>query len=400
VTGGLDVVALDVVLVVAGVLFALSGYRQGFVVGVLSFVGFLGGGVLGARLAPRVAQLDALAGFPRPAVGLAVVFLAATLGQVLATVLGGALRRRLTWRSARRLDAAGGAVVSVLSLLLVAWLVGRALASSPYPELASQVRRSAVMATVDGLVPESGRRFLADFRDLIDERGFPEVFSDLQAADEAGVDAPDPALRTNPVVDAVRPSVLKVTGDARGCGKRIEGSGFVYAPERVMTNAHVVAGVRRPQVEVAPGRSLDAVVVLFDPARDVAVLAVEGLRAPQLAPAAQEAERDQGAVVVGYPQDGPFSADEARVIRTQRARGKDIYQQEDVVREIYSVRGLVRQGNSGGPLVDTRGEVLGVVFAAAADDQTIGYVLTWDEVAPAAEQARTATRPVSTRECG
>ena len=391
--------ALDVVLVAAGVLFAVSGYRQGFVVGVLSFVGFLGGGVLGARLAPRIAELDAFVGFSRSVVGLAVVFLAATVGQVLATVLGGALRRRLTWRSARHVDAAGGAVVSVLSLLLVAWLVGRAVASSPYPELASQVRRSAVMTTVDGLVPESGRRFLAEFRNLIDERGFPEVFSDLQAADEAGVRPPDVRLRQDPAVLEVEPSVLKVTGVAESCRKRIEGSGFVYAPERVMTNAHVVAGVREPQVDV-DGRSLDAQVVLFDPARDVAVLAVPGLTARPLRPAAEQAEREQGAIVVGYPQDGPFRADAARVIRTQDARGKDIYQQADVTREIYSVRGLVRQGNSGGPLIDTDGRVLGVVFAAAADDQTIGYVLTWDEVAGPAEQARESTRRVSTRDCG
>lgn len=397
--GAPELVALDVVLVVAAVLFALSGYRQGFVVGVLSFVGFLGGGVLGARIAPRVAELDPFVGFSRSAVGLAVVFLAATVGQVVATVVGGALRRRLTWNSARRLDAAGGAVVSVLSLLLVAWLVGRAVASSPYPELASQVRRSTVMTTVDGLVPDAGRRFLGEFRNLIDERGFPEVFSDLQAADEAGVEPPDAALRESEAVKAVEPSVLKVTGVAEACRKRIEGSGFVYAPGRVMTNAHVVAGVREPQVEV-DGRSVDATVVLFDPALDVAVLAVEGLTAPALAPAAEEAEREQDAIVVGYPQDGPFRADEARVIRTQDARGKDIYQQDDVVREIYSVRGLVRQGNSGGPLVDTRGAVLGVVFAAAADDQTIGYVLTWDEVEEAAERGRERTRSVSTRDCG
>jgi S1-C subfamily serine protease len=403
VSGGPDVVVLDVVLVVAGVLFALSGYRQGFVVGVLSFVGFLGGGVLGAKVAPRVAELDPFVGFSRSAVGLAVVFLAATVGQVLATVVGGALRRRLTWRSARRLDAAGGAVVSVLSLLLVAWLVGRAVASSPYPELASQVRRSTVMTTVDGLVPDAGRRFLGEFRNLIDERGFPEVFSDLQAADEAGVEAPNAALRQSPVVREVRPSVLKVTGVAEACRKRIEGSGFVYAPGRVMTNAHVVAGVRDPQVEVrgADGpEQLDATVVLFDPARDVAVLAVDGLTAPALPIAPEEAGREQDAIVVGYPQDGPFRADAARVIRTQDARGKDIYQQDDVVREIYSVRGLVRQGNSGGPLLDVQGRVLGVVFAAAADDQTVGYVLTWDEVAGAADQARERTGAVSTRDCG
>ncbi len=206
-------------------------------------------------------------------------------------------------------------------------------------------------------------------------------------------------LRQDPAVRKVEPSVLKVTGVAESCRKRIEGSGFVYAPERVMTNAHVVAGVREPQVEV-DGELLAADVVLFDPARDVAVLAVPGLTAPPLRPAAQPAEREQGAIVVGYPQDGPFRADAARIIRVQDARGKDIYQQDDVVREIYSVRGLVRQGNSGGPLVDTAGDVLGVVFAAAADDQTIGYVLTWDEVSSSAQDGRERTEPVSTGDCG
>jgi S1-C subfamily serine protease len=158
--------------------------------------------------------------------------------------------------------------------------------------------------------------------------------------------------------------------------------------------------VRRPQVEVAPGRSLDAVVVLFDPARDVAVLAVEGLRAPQLAPAAQEAERDQGAVVVGYPQDGPFSADEARVIRTQRApRQGHLPAGGRRPRDLLGARprpaGQLRR-----PARGHRGDVLGVVFAAAADDQTIGYVLTWDEVAEAAEQGPDQHAPVSTRDCG
>ena len=391
--------ALDVALVAVGVLFALSGYRQGFVMGSLSFVGFLGGGLLGARMAPRIAELEPLVPFPRAVVGLAVVFVTATLGQLLATLVGGALRRRLTWRPARQLDALGGAAVSVISLLLVAWLVGRAVASSPYTSLASQVRRSVVMTTVDGLVPQAGLRLFSDFRTLISGRGFPEVFSDLQPVDEARVPPPDARLAADPVVVEVEPSVLKITGIAASCRRRIEGSGFVYAPERVMTNAHVVAGVREPEVEV-DGRRLPARVVLFDPARDIAVLAVEGLRRPALAAAPEPARPGADAIVVGYPQDGPFRPDPARVIRTQEARGQDIYQEETVVREIYSVRGTVRQGNSGGPLIDRTGRVLGVVFAAAADDRTIGYVLTWDEVDESAQEAVGRESRADTRTCG
>jgi S1-C subfamily serine protease len=382
-----------------GVLFALSGYRQGFVVGALSFVGFLGGGLLGAQIAPDVAALDAMSSFPRAVVGLSVVFLVATLGQVLATVLAGAVRKRLVWRPLRQLDALGGALVSVVSLLLVAWLVGRAVASSPYQALASQVRRSVVITSVDALVPTAGLRLLAEFRTLVDERGFPEVFTDLQPVDAGDVRPPDPRLAGDAVVGRVERSVLKVTGLADGCDRRIEGSGFVYAPQRVMTNAHVVAGVDAPEVEV-DGEQLPARVVLFDPARDVAVLAVDGLTRQPLPAAAQEAAPGSDAVVVGYPNDGPFQADPARVIRVQDARGQDIYQSDTVEREIYSIRGVVQQGNSGGPLVDRRGQVLGVVFAAAADDRSVGYALTWDEVDGPAAQARSQSAAVDTGPCG
>ena len=390
---------LDIVLVVASLLFAVSGYRQGFVVGVLSFVGFLGGGVLGARVAPAVAATGPLEDLPRTAVGLVVVFLAATLGQVLATVVGAAVRKRLTWRPARQVDACAGAAVSVVSLLLVAWLVGRAVASSPYETLSSQVQRSVVLGAVDEVVPDAGRRLFTSLRDMVDERDFPEVFQDLRRPEVTDVAPPDPALAASPVVLKAKPSVLKITGEASGCGKRIEGTGFVYAPERVMTNAHVVAGVPRPVVEIADGELLPATVVVFDPGRDLAVLAVPGLTRPALAFNAQTAEPGAGAIVVGYPKDGPFRPNAARISDDQDARGLDIYGEQTVVREIYSLRGLVEQGNSGGPLLDLEGRVYGVIFAAAADDRNVGYALTAQEVAGQAAEGVTATERVSTRTC-
>jgi len=389
---------LDVVLLVAAAVFAFSGYRQGFVVGALSFVGFLGGGVLGARLAPAVLRQVGLEGSGSALVGLAVVLVLATVGQVLASVLGGLLRRRLTWRPARQVDAVGGSVVSVVGLLLVAWLVGTAVASAPYPALASQVRRSAVIAAVDGVVPDVARRSSAGFRGLIDENGFPDVFGGLAPTRSAEVPPPDPELASSPAVVSARPDVYKITGVATACSRRSEGTGFAYARERVMTNAHVVAGVREPVVEVA-GDLLPATVVLFDPQRDLAVLAVPGLPGSPL-DFAGPAQAGDDAVVVGYPQDGPFRADAARVRETQRARGPDIYGEQTVVREIYALRGRVRPGNSGGPLLDGQGDVLGVVFAAAADDPQTGYALTAAEVAPVAEQGRTATGRVASGRCG
>lgn len=389
---------LDVILLVASLLFAVSGYRQGFVVGVLSFVGFLGGGVLGAKIAPDIARSGPLAGFPESLVGLAVVFIAASVGQVLATVAGGALRSRLTFRPARQADAIAGAAVSVVSLLLVAWLVGTALASSPFPSIASQVRRSYVLATVDSLVPDQGRAFFASFRRLINERGFPDVVGPFSVTQSPNVAAPDPRLANSAVVQKAREQVLKITGEAPACGRRIEGTGFVYAPERVMTNAHVVAGVRNPKVEIAPGRLVDARVVLFDSDRDVAVLAVPGLRRTPLR-FAGVARAGADAIVVGYPQDGPFTAVAARVADKQNARGPDIYQGRTVEREIYSLRATVLPGNSGGPLLSPAGAVYGVIFAAAADNHRIGYALTAAEVASDAQRGSTATDQVSTRGC-
>jgi S1-C subfamily serine protease len=389
---------LDVILLVASLLFAVSGYRQGFVVGVLSFVGFLGGGVLGAKVAPTIAQTGPLKDLPEAVVGLAVVFLAASLGQVLATIVGAAVRNRLTFKPARQADAVAGAAVSVVSLLLVSWLVGTAVASSPYPRVASQVRRSYVLATVDGLVPERGKTFFASFRRLINDRGFPDVIGPFTSSRAPNVPAPDPALARSAVVVRAQQQVLKITGEAPACGRRIEGTGFVYARERLMTNAHVVAGVRNPKVDAGRGRILDARVVLYDPDRDVAVLAVPGLdRAPLQF--AGRARKGADAIVVGYPQDGPFTPVAARVAAVQKARGPDIYQRRTVVREIYALRATVLPGNSGGPLLAPDGGVYGVVFAAAADDPRTGYALTAAEVAADARQGAVATQRVGTQGC-
>ncbi|MCW2666854.1 MAG: Colicin production protein [Frankiales bacterium] len=391
---------LDVFLVVAAGLFALSGYRQGFVVGVLSFVGFLGGGVLGARFAPDLAGTPPFDALPQAVVGLGLVFLAASVGQVLATVLGASLRDRLTWRPARIVDALAGSVVSVVSVLLVAWLVGTAVASSPFPTLASQVRRSVVIAAVNSVVPPEGKRFFDGFRRLIDQRGFPEVIGGgLTPTRVRDVDPPNGRLAQSPVVQGVREEVLKITGIARSCSKRIEGTGFVYARNRVMTNAHVVAGVRDPEVQVGD-RQLKATVVVFDPQRDIAVLRVPDLGLAPLQFAPEAADPGDDAIIVGYPNNGPFRADAARISGTQRARGPDIYRRdEQVVRQIYALRGRVRPGNSGGPLLDLQGRVYGVVFAAAADRRDIGYALTAREVAGDARLGIARSTPVSTQSC-
>ncbi len=389
---------LDIVLLVACVVFAVSGYRQGFLVGILSFVGFLGGGVVGAHFAP--ALHSALGLTINPALfGVLVVFVFASIGQLLATAVGMAARRRLTWRSARTADSAGGAVVSVVSVLLVAWLIGTALAHSSLTTLARQVRHSAVLGALDDVMPDGARTWFSSFRRLLDQNGFPQVFGAIGPERIVAVPAPDPAVLNSRAVRTARGAIVKVVGVAHSCQRQLEGSGFVYAPQHVMTNAHVVAGVRSPTVQIGDGgEELDARVVVYDPRRDVAVLYVPGL-APAPLRFAGAASRGQSAVVAGYPENGPFHAGAARVRGVQEARGPDIYQRSQVTREIYAVYASVRPGNSGGPLLAPDGAVYGVVFAAAVDDPTTGYALTAREVAPDAAAGVNATHGVSTQGC-
>ena len=387
---------LDLVLLVIGVAFAATGYRQGLVVGLLGFVGFLGGALLGLQVSPLVAEwVDA--GVARVLVALLVVFAFASLGQALAVVVGSALRSRLPGRTTRTVDNLGGAVVSVIAALLVVWMVAAPLASAPVPWLASQVRRSAVIASVDDAMPEAVRRLYGRLGSAVDQGDFPEVFGRLTPTRVRPVEPPDPRLARSAVVRQARRSVVKVLGEAPSCDRRLEGTGFVFAPERVMTNAHVVAGTRRLVVEQG-GERLDARVVVYDPARDLAVLAVPGLAAPVLrfaAPAGAGAD----AIVVGYPLDGPYTAVPARVRDSRQVRGPDIYNSRTVDREVYTIRATVRSGNSGGPLLAPDGTVYGVIFAAAVDDRQTGFALTARESAPVAAVGRRASSAVDTGAC-
>jgi S1-C subfamily serine protease len=387
---------LDVILVVVAVIFGFSGYRRGFLAGALSMGGFAVGAILGLYAGPALAQRVA-SGPSRALVGIAVVIGLATIGEVVGALLGASLRRRLTWAPVRTADSVGGAAVSVISVLVFAWLVGTAVANSHYVGLSRQVRRSQVLAVLDHVMPE-GRALFSRFFRLLDDRGFPQVFSGLGPERSAPVAPPDPALARSPVVVRSRPKVVKITGEARGCSRRLEGTGFVYARERVMTNAHVVAGVRRPVVHAENGDDLDATVVLYDSDRDIAVLLVPGLDVAPLAFAPAAKPKDN-AIVVGFPENGPYTAVAARVREKIDARGPDIYQRKTVTREVYSLRTTVRPGNSGGPLLAADGRVYGVIFAAAASDPDTGYALTAAEVSGDASAGTQRTTEVSTRSC-
>ncbi|MEW2379365.1 MarP family serine protease [Micromonospora sp. NPDC047812] len=389
--------AVDLVLLLLMLVFAISGYRQGFVIGVLSFSGFFLGALVGLQVGPLLAQQFVDSG-TRVLISLVAIFGLAVVGQALAGWLGSHLRKTITSDVAKRVDDVGGAFVSLFAVLLVAWLVAVPLGSSSLPWLASSVRNSALLTVVDRVLPDQAQQLSTALRDTVDTNGFPDVFGDLAPTRARQVSPPDPALAGSQVVVNSQRAVVKVLGSAPSCSRRIEGSGFVYADDRVMTNAHVVAGTRSTVVELN-GDRYDSKVVVYDPDRDLAVLHVPGLPGPSMRFAAGNAGSGADAIVLGFPLDGPYNAQSARIRDVDRITGPDIYSAGNVTREVYTIRALVQSGNSGGPLVSSNGLVLGVIFAAAADDPNTGFAVTAAEARPVALAGAERTRAVGTGDC-
>jgi S1-C subfamily serine protease len=392
---------LDLLLIVVVAAFAVSGYRQGFIVGILSFFGFVGGALLGAEFGPAISRV--LVGGQTQQSVVAVILLVsfAVIGQFVASAIGAAMRSTVTWHSATVADSAGGAVVSVVSVLLITWVVGTVLNGSPFPVVDQQVSNSLVLQTLDKFMPSPARTMFSDFRRLLNSNStYAEVFSKIGEDRILAIPAPSQSVLNSAGYQAARSRVVKVQGTAPSCGRIIEGSGFVISRDHILTNAHVVAGVTQDQRVTTPdGRTMAATVVFYDPEVDVAVLDVPGLGLSPLHFAGPAGAGDD-AVVAGFPMNAAsLQQAPARIGGTQDAQGPNIYQTETVTRQIYEIRALVEQGNSGGPLLSPGGNVDGVVFAAAVGAPDIGFALTADEVMPDVQAGMNATTPVSTQSC-
>ncbi|WP_345982515.1 MarP family serine protease [Streptomyces sp. DSS69] len=396
---------LDILLLLAAVWFAVIGYRQGFVVGILSVTGFLGGGLIAVYLLPiiwdRVTEGAEVS--TATAIGaVVIVIICASIGQAFTTHLGNKLRRYITWSPARALDATGGALVNVVAMLLVAWLIALPLARTSLPTLGKEVRNSSVLLGISRVMPQQAPPWFRDFSSVLAQNGFPQVFSPFANEPITEVKPPDPALVGSPVAARAKKSIVKVVGTAPSCGKVLEGTGFVFSDRRVMTNAHVVGGVDEPTVQIGgEGRLYDAKVVLYDWQRDIAVLDVPDLRAKPLefTGTDDDARSGDSAIVAGFPQNGAYDVRSARVRARIDANGPDIYQRGTVLRDVYSLYATVRQGNSGGPLLTPDGKVYGVVFAKSLDDPDTGYALTADEIREDIEIGRTANQQVDSQGC-
>jgi S1-C subfamily serine protease len=386
---------LDWLLIVLVLAYALSGYWQGFVTGAFATTGLVLGGLLGVWLAPIVLG-DANPSLFVSLGALFIVILAASLGQALLQFSGARVRDRITWQPVRALDAVGGAALSAIAVLLVSWALGVAVAGAGLGGVSPMVRNSAVLAWVDHRLPDSADVVLNAFNNVVGTTFFPRYLEPFAPERIVEVGPGPRRLLTDPDVQAAGPAVLKVRGE-NDCGRGVEGTGFVYSPGRLMTNAHVVAGVDSPEVTVN-GSSEQAEVVYYNPDLDLAVLELDTSGVPSLE-FDREAKQEDGVAILGYPQDGPFKVQPGRIRAEQRLRSPNIYGDGTVLREVFSLRGLVRPGNSGGPIVSSAGDVVGVVFAASVTDRDTGYAITADQVGRSATIGISNDSPVSTGEC-
>jgi S1-C subfamily serine protease len=393
---------LDIVLALVLVSYAVIGYRHGFVVSVMSLVGFLAGGALGMWLLPMLLRhWDTVDNnvVSRTVVLILGVFAFAAIGQSLAVALGSRMRSGLKERPERIADSALGAVATVVAVSVLIWFLAGAVRGGAQTPLTKAIGSSRIVSTIDRFVPPQTARLFAGFQSVLDREGFPRVFEGVRAEPIAPIAPPDSQLRFGAGVARAGQSIVKITGVATSCNREQEGSGWVVAPERVVTNAHVVAGTSTEHVRIkGAGRSYDARVVVFDPKRDLAVLSVPGLPAPASAQGSS-LRRSGGAVVAGFPLNGPYRLDAARVRDVLTATGSDIYGSPGAVREVYSLYARIQPGNSGGPLLSPTGEVVGIVFARSLDDDRTGYALTLDEARPVLDAATRSFSAVSTGDC-
>lgn len=393
---------VDVVVIVLAIFAVVGGARQGLVVTIPAIALLLGGAVLGIKIAPLIVVHVDNTAF-RAALSFGIPVLLAALGETLGVWLGRlvkeAIRNRHLHAADNALGATVGAVLQAGMVFVVAWLFVLPLTSvRGLPGLTSAINGSTVLGTVNRMMPQAVRGLPNELRHQLAVSDLPAVNNPFTKPPISDVGPPNTALQTSTIVQNVQDSVLKVHGRAPECSRALEGSSFVVSPQHVMTNAHVVAGTSQVWVETERGQ-LRARVVYFDPDIDVAVLYVPDLQAPPLNVDHSAVRPGADAIVLGYPLDGPYTASAAKVRQRINLKGPNIYDSQTVVRDVYTLRANVRSGNSGGPLIEPDGDVVGVVFGAAVNDDNTGFALTQQQVSHAVDVAPSLYSQVSTGTC-
>lgn len=389
---------VDWVLLGAVIIFAWAGWRQGFVAGLLSFAGFLGGGIAAALLLPDVIASYFSEGIVRALILIGAVLICALIGQSLTSILGRMLRAAITWTPVKYIDNAAGAALNVLALAVIVWIIATAIAMLPVSQTTTMVQQSKVVTTLDAIVPNQVRDVFIQLRDVVGEGSLPRVFSSISEVVGPEVKAPSEQLTTAGAIARASNSVVRISGSTDTCKTTLTGSGFFISEGVVLTNAHVVAGVVDPEVELGSER-WPATVVFFDPRLDIAALQVDSSFVPSLSLQTIPPISGDDAAAIGYPGGTDLTVIPVRIRALIDARGDDIYGKSGVERKVISFRGTVIPGDSGGPLVSTKGEVLGMVFGSGISNKSTGYAIAASELNTAVATGIASQTPVSTGTC-
>ena len=384
---------LDLVLGVLLVVGLIYGLRRGLVRSIFLVAGGFLGVIAAAFTVPLISLWVPTAEWRTPAT-LAASALLVLAGITLGSSIGVVLRRRLDRTPLRKIDRLLGGMLSSIATALVLGTAGAGITAIGSPVLSQSIASSVVLSTINDLTPRPLRSWIADLR-------FSAVASELPALAEAlnGRTPVIPRLDTDsPQLAKAARSVVKITGNAYACGQNQTGSGFVVAPDRIITNAHVVAGVQRPLVESAVDGARTGEVVYFDPVGDVAIIAVRKLATIPLALAPALAEGSP-AIINGFPLGGPFSSHPASIVSIGALRVPDIHGKNPTPRTVYTLAANVQQGESGGPLLDRSGRVAGMVFAKGATSPDVGFAIAAADISAVISTASARRAEVSSGEC-
>jgi S1-C subfamily serine protease len=353
-----------------------NGFSRGVWLSAAQYLGLLVGVIVGAAAAPALLDyLGITSPVARPLGGVLVLIIGGSLGSSVGFAAGQPIRDRIVRaRVHTTRDSIAGAGLSAVAVLIMCWFLGITFSNGPSPDLAVLLQRSTVLHALDSVAPRPPG-FMTRVQNMLADVSFPPVFAGLEPTLPGSL--PIPSSVNTPGIKAAAQVTVKVMGS--GCGGLVTGSGFPVADGLIVTNAHVVSGTTDHHIQTVQGTVLNATVVYFDPQVDLAILSVPQYDGPALSFA--RGDRGTEGAVIGYPGGGPERVVPAVVDGAVTAEGRDIYNAALVTRQIFVLQSTVRPGNSGGPLVDTQGHVLGVVFATSASDSQQAYALTDDEVA-------------------
>ena len=384
---------VDIIIIVLIISAVIRGKEIGFVQQAFSTIGFFGGLLLGVLIEPYTVKL-AHTELSRSLITLATTLGMAIIFLVVGEYVGIFLKHKLVLAKINRFDNILGSLLSVISVLIGVWLGAAVLRSLPYVSLQNELKSSRIVSALDRHLPPAPN-VIADLSHLVDPNGFPRVFNGGEPAPPGSAKLPATS-ELAAAVNSDRDSVVKIVGN--GCGGVVEGSGFVVGNNVVATNAHVVAGINQPYVEDTKGNHIGTV-IYFNPNLDLALLRVNGLNEPTLNVDPGTVANGTPAAVLGYPGGGSFKARMAEVLQEFSAVGSNIYAQGSTVRQVYEVEATIIPGNSGGPLINTSGTVVGVVFAQSTEYNNIGYALVTTPVARIIHQTSPNSHAVSTGTC-